>query len=67
MAVLNSTQALELLGKTVSVVEHCDHVVTQATGVVMAVVVAAPGAPVGTSILVGSDYFELDASSLTIH
>ena len=67
MATFNSTQALELLGKTVSVVERCEHVTTEATGVVMAVIVAAPGAPVGTSIFVGSDYFDLDTSSLTIH
>jgi len=71
MAHYNSTQALDLLGKTVSVVELCGSSTNQATGVVTAVVIALPGAPVGSSILVGSDfsaqYFDLDDSSLTVH
>ena len=67
MATFDSTQALELLGKTVSVVERCDHVTTSATGVVTAVIITAPGSPVLPSILVGSEYFELASSSLTVH
>lgn len=67
MATFDSTQALELLGKTVSVVERCEQLTTSATGVVTAVIVTAPGSPVLTSILVGSEYFELESSLLTIH
>ena len=71
MAAYDSTQALALLGKTVSVVERSGAIINTATGVVTAVVVVAPGAPVSPSILVGADtratYFDLDECELTIH
>lgn len=67
MAAYDSTQALELLGKTVSVTEVCEHIVTSASGVVLAVLVPAPGAPVAVSILVGECYFDLDECSITVH
>ena len=65
MANFNSTQVLDLLGKTVSVVERSGGFITSATGVVSAVIVTLPGMP--ASILVGSDYFTLDESVVTIH
>lgn len=67
MADFNSTQVLDLLGKTVSVVERSGSFASHATGVVMAVVVTVPGSPVSASILVGTEYFALDESVLTIH
>lgn len=67
MAAFDSTQAIDLLGKTVSVVERSGVFITEATGVVLAVVVALPGSSVSPSILVGSEYFALDESVVTIH
>lgn len=67
MANFNSTQVLDLLGKTVSVVERSGPFTTKATGVVTAVVVTAPGSPTFSSILVGAEYFALDESVVTIH
>jgi len=67
MADFNSTQVLNLLGKTVSVVERSGMFTTHATGVVTAVVLTVPGSPVSASILVGSEYFALDESVLSIH
>jgi len=70
MAAYNSTQALALLGKTVSLIERLGTVVTSATGTVTAVIVALPGADVGCSIMVGyndSQFFDLDDCELTIH
>ncbi|WP_139145967.1 hypothetical protein [Pseudomonas aeruginosa] len=67
MASYDSTQALDLLGKTVSVVEHSGPFTTSATGVVTAVVVALPGSSVSASIFVGDDYFDLDESVVSIH
>jgi hypothetical protein len=67
MATFDSTQALDLLGKTVSVTEHCAGFVSSATGVVSAVIVTLPGASVAASILVGDDYFDLDECVLTVH
>ncbi len=54
MATFDSTQAITLLGKTVSVVERSGSFTTEATGVVMAVIVTVPGCPLSSSILVGS-------------
>lgn len=67
MANFNSTQVLDLLGKTVSVVELCGGFTTSATGVVTAVVLTLPGCSTSPSIMVGSDYFTLDESVVTIH
>lgn len=67
MATFDSTQAITLLGKTVSVVERSGPFTTEATGVVMAVIVTVPGCPLSSSILVGSEYFALDESVITIH
>lgn len=67
MAVFNSTQVLDLLGKTVSVTEHCGGLTHAATGVVSAVIVALPGSSVAASILVGDDYFDLHDSDVSIH
>lgn len=49
MATFDSTQAITLLGKTVSVVERSAEFTTEATGVVMAVIVTVPGCPLSTS------------------
>ncbi len=67
MAIFNSTQVIELLGKTVSVVEKSGVFTCSATGIVLAVVVPLPGSSVAPSILVGSEYFDLDESVVTIH
>lgn len=67
MANFNSTQVLDLLGKTVSVVERSGSFTTKATGVVTAVVVTVPGSRTFSSILVGAEYFALDESVVTIH
>ncbi|MBN3968814.1 hypothetical protein IMW75_26595 [Pseudomonas gregormendelii] len=71
MAIFNSTQVLELLGKTVSVTEVCDGFTSSAEGVVTAVVVALPGADVGPSIMVSGGpegvFFDLSDSVLTVH
>jgi hypothetical protein len=71
MATFDSTQALALLGKTVSLIERAGTLVTSATGTVTAVVVALPGADIGCSILVGSlsdsEFYDLDDCELTIH
>lgn len=71
MANFNSTQVLELLGKTVSVTEVCGGFSSSAEGVVTAVVVALPGAAVGASIMVSGGaegvFFDLSDSVLTVH
>lgn len=67
MANTNSTQALELLDKTVDVVHHLAGD-SHHTGRVIAVVVPLPNVCVGTSILVdlpgGPEYFDLDDCTL---
>jgi hypothetical protein len=67
MANTDSTQVLELLGQTVSLVHHLGGD-TEHTGRVLAVVVPLPDVCVGTSILVdlprGPEYFDLDDCTL---
>lgn len=72
MAALNSTQALDLLGKTVALVHHQVFGDVPAdeshTAQVIAVVVPLPGARIGTSVLLdlprGPEYFDLDDCTL---
>lgn len=68
MANANSTQHLDLLGKTVHLVDHIRHpeliLDTPHRGLVLAVVVPLPGANVSASILLDEgdqriDYFDL--------
>jgi hypothetical protein len=67
MAVFDSTQALDLLGKSVSVTEHYSGFTRTTDGVVLAVIVSLPGSSVPFSILVGDDYYDLDDIVLAVH
>lgn len=69
MATANSTQHLDLLGKTVHLVDHIRHpeltLDTSHRGTVIAVVVPLPGTVATSSILLDEggdrvDYFNLD-------
>jgi hypothetical protein len=73
MATANSTQHLELLGKTVFLVDHIRHpdliLDTPHRGRVVAVVVPLPGTEVSASILLDEgdqrmDYFDLQDVTL---
>lgn len=67
MATFDSTQALDLLGKTVSVTERYHGFTRVTDGIVLAVIVSLPGSSVPFSILVGDDYFDLDEIALAVH
>lgn len=67
MATFDSTQALDLLGKTVSVTEHYSGFTRITGGVVLAVIVSLPGSSVPVSILVGDDYYDLNEIALAVH
>jgi len=72
MATFNSTQCLDLLGKTIHLVEHVRHpdlvLDFPHRGQVVAVVVPLPGSSVAPSLLLddgeSKEYYDLDACTL---
>jgi len=60
----NATPVATLLGKRIELLEAFQGSTKHVTGTVLAVVVAAPGAPVADAVLVGRDFYHLEDCQL---
>jgi len=60
----NATPVTALLGKRIELLEAFQGSTKHVTGTVLAVVVAAPGAPVAEAVLVGRDFYHLEDCKL---